>query len=201
MWPRTLILCSFYWPWSSNKGNFWVVLSEFYPRQFYKLIISGGVPKWWRGRTRNAIGRQRRVGSTPTSSAMELLISKISSSYLFKRQRFFNDFCGFFLGLIFQMTISIDRCADVAVAYPIPDTLHRHFIGHHQAYAGMTEVMKSNMGQSGFLEQICMSVGDVIRINDFTQGINANISQPFVAVGVAAKLPQLPVSNRILSLG
>jgi hypothetical protein len=35
------------------------------------------------------------------------------------------------------MAIDINCCPNVAMANPIPDALHWHFIGHHQPYALM----------------------------------------------------------------
>lgn len=82
-------------------------------------------------------------GFTPTSSAMKLLISKINSFYLFKRQKFLNDLGCFFLGLVFQMTIGVDGRPNVTMTNPILDSLHWYFVGHHQPRARMPEKIQT----------------------------------------------------------
>ena len=66
------------------------------------------------------------------------------------------------------MAIGVDSGADVAVSYPILDTLHRNLVRHHQTYARMPEIVKSDMGESGLFQQITVSIGDIVRVSDFS---------------------------------
>lgn len=90
-----------------------------------------------------------------------------------------------------QMCIDICCGAEVAVAEPFLNLLHHHAMLQQQRGAAVAQIMETNVPQRIDLQNTAEAVGEIGRLDAFTQLIDADISVVFLVPGTAADLPIL----------
>ena len=73
------------------------------------------------------------------------------------------------------MAVDIRRGADVAVAQPFLDLLHRHVVGQQQRGAAMPEIVKADMPQAGLLEEPAENGGQGLGVEKISHGVHKDV--------------------------
>lgn len=82
------------------------------------------------------------------------------------------------------MRVDVAGGSNIAVAHPFLYLLHLDFVLHEEARACVSEVVEADVTQSVLFKQPREMFRYIIRSQDATLLIHANVAEPFLAVGL-----------------